>query len=130
MSDCLAITGGRIVTPKDVIENGVALCENGRIKAVGASGVLEPDPGSRIINAAGRVVMPGFIDTHFPGGGGDDVMADGAEGIRRISRALLKYGTTGYLATTVAARHEELMRAVEDTIAAEDNDPFAAEILG
>ncbi|MGH9938564.1 MAG: N-acetylglucosamine-6-phosphate deacetylase, partial [Blastocatellia bacterium] len=37
---------------------------------------------------------------------------------------------TGYLATTIAARHEELMRAVEDTIAAEEDDPFAAEILG
>jgi N-acetylglucosamine-6-phosphate deacetylase len=58
------------------------------------------------------------------------VMTDGAEGIRRISRALLKFGTTGYLVTTVAARHEELMRAVEDAIAAEEDDPFAAEILG
>src|SRR5262249_59844713 len=57
-------------------------------------------------------------------------MADGAEGIRRISRALLKYGTIGYLATTIAARHEELMRAVEGAIAAEEDDPFAAEILG
>jgi N-acetylglucosamine-6-phosphate deacetylase len=57
-------------------------------------------------------------------------MANGAEGIRRISRALLKFGTTGYLVTTVAARHEELMRAVEDTIAAEEDDPLAAEILG
>jgi len=42
----------------------------------------------------------------------------------------MKNGTTGYLATTVAARHEELMRAVEGAIAAEEDDPFAAEILG
>ncbi|HKE05127.1 MAG TPA: N-acetylglucosamine-6-phosphate deacetylase [Blastocatellia bacterium] len=130
MSDRLAITGGMVITPNEVIENGVVLCEDGRIKAVGASGVIEPEPGSQIINAAGRVVTPGFIDTHFHGSGGDDVMADGAEGIRRISRALLKYGTTGYLATTIAARHEELMRAVEGAIAAEEDDPFAAEILG
>src|SRR5262244_991841 len=130
MSDRLAITGGRIVTPKDVIENGVVLCEDGRIKAVGSMNAIEPELGSQIINAAGRVVMPGLIDTHFHGSGGDDVMADGAEGIRRISRALLKYGTIGYLATTIAARHEELMRAVEGAIAAEEDDPFAAEILG
>jgi len=130
MSDRLAITGGMIITPKDVIENGVVLCEDGRIKAVGSSSEINPESSSQIINAAGRVVAPGFIDTHFHGSGGDDVMANGAEGIRRISRALLKYGTTGYLATTIAARHEELMRAVEDTIAAEENDPIAAEILG
>ena len=130
MSNRLAIIGGNVVTPNEIVENGVALCEDGRIKAVGSSSEIEPEPGSRIINATGRVVLPGFIDTHFHGGGGDDVMANGAEGIRRISRALLKFGATGYLATTIAARHEELMRAVEDTIEAEENDPFAAEILG
>jgi N-acetylglucosamine-6-phosphate deacetylase len=126
----LAIVGGAIVTPEEVIENGVALCEDSYIKAIGSSGAIEPEPGSRIIDARGRIVMPGFIDTHFHGSGGDDVMANGAEGIRRISRALLKFGTTGYLATTVAARHEDLTRAVEDAIAAEEDDPSAAEILG
>jgi N-acetylglucosamine-6-phosphate deacetylase len=129
----LAVVGGSIVTPDEVIENGVVLCEDSYIKAVGPSGPsggIEPEPGSRIIDARGRFVMPGFIDTHFHGSGGDDVMANGAEGIRRISRAVLKFGTTGYLATTIAARHEELMRAVEDTIAAEEDDPSAAEILG
>ena len=130
MINRIAIVGGSIVTRDEVIENGVALCEDSYIKAVGSSGAIEPEPGSRIIDARGRVVMPGFIDTHFHGSGGDDVMPDGAEGIRRISRALLKFGTTGYLVTTVAARHEELMRVVEDSIAAEEDDPFAAEILG
>jgi N-acetylglucosamine-6-phosphate deacetylase len=126
----LSVVGGNIVTPDEVIENGVVLCEDSYIKAVGSSCAIEPEPGSRIIDARGRFVMPGFIDTHFHGSGGDDVMANGAEGIRRISRALLKFGTTGYLATTIAARHEELMRAVENTIAAEEDDPLAAEILG
>jgi N-acetylglucosamine-6-phosphate deacetylase len=126
----LSVVGGNVVTPDEVIENGVVLCEDSYIKAVGSACAIEPEPGSRIIDARGRFVMPGFIDTHFHGSGGDDVMANGAEGVRRISRALLKFGTTGYLATTVAARHEELMRSVENTIAAEEDDPFAAEILG
>src|SRR5262245_1324971 len=130
MSNRLAIIGGAVVTPSGVIEDGVALCEDAKIKFAGPSRDAQPEPNSQIINARGRVVMPGFIDTHFHGSGGDDVMANGSEGIRRISRALPKFGTTGFLATTIAARHEELMRAVEDTIAAEDNDPFAAEILG
>jgi len=126
----LAIIGGAVVTPHEVIENGVVLCEDGKIKFASASKDAAPEPNSQIINAQGQIVMPGFIDTHFHGSGGDDVMASGAEGIRRISRNLLQFGTTGYLATTIAARHEELMRATEDAIAAEADDPHAAEILG
>src|SRR5262245_7726603 len=120
MINRLAIVGGSVVTRHKVIENGVSVFADSYIKPGGSSGAIEPEPGSQIIDARGRVVMPGFIDTHFHGSGGDYVMADGAEGIRRISRALLKFGTTGYLVTTVAARHEELMRSVEDTIAAEE----------
>jgi N-acetylglucosamine-6-phosphate deacetylase len=130
MTNRLAITSGKVVTPGGIIEDGVVLCEDAKIKFAGSSKDAEPEPNSQIVNAAGKVVMPGFIDTHFHGSGGDDVMANGAEGIRRISRALLKFGATGFLATTIAARHEELMRAVEDTIAAEEKDALAAEILG
>src|SRR5262249_26391233 len=130
MGNRLAITGGTVITPNEAIEDGVVLCEDGKITFVGSFHEAAPEPNSEIIDANGRLVMPGFIDTHFHGSGGDDVMANGAEGIRRISKNLLKFGTTGFLATTIAARHEELMRTVEDTIAAEANDERAAEILG
>ncbi len=130
MGNRLAIIGGAVVTPQRVIETGVVLCEDGRISFVGSSNEAQPEPASLIINAKEKIVMPGFIDTHFHGSGGDDVMANGAQGIRRISRALLRFGTTAYLATTIAARHEELMRSIEETIAAEEDDPLAAEILG
>lgn len=129
----LAIVGGKIVTPQTVIENGIVLSEDGKIKFVGSSKEAAPEPGSQMIDAVGGVVMPGFIDTHFHGSGGDDVMANGLAGIRRISRALMKFGTTGFLATTIAARHSELMKAVEDTIAAETADRNSlegAEVLG
>lgn len=133
MANRLAITGGKVVTPSAVIENGVVLAEDGKITFVGAATDAQPEPGSQIVDAAGGIVMPGFIDTHFHGSGGDDVMANGAEGIRRISRALMQFGTTGFLATTIAARHSELMKATEDTLAAESadrNSPEGAEILG
>ncbi len=130
MADRLAIVAGKVVTKSEVIEDGVVLSENGRIKFVGASSAAQPEPNSQIIDAKGRLVMPGFIDTHFHGSGGDDVMANGPQGIRRISRELLKFGTTGYLATTIAARHEELLRTIEDTIEAEESSPESADILG
>ncbi|MBK7599686.1 MAG: N-acetylglucosamine-6-phosphate deacetylase [Acidobacteria bacterium] len=133
MFERLAIVGGKIVTPQSIIENGTILCEDGEISFVGPSSEAEPEPGSSIIEAKGRYILPGFIDTHFHGSGGDDVMANGAAGIRRISRTLLKFGTTGFLATTIAARHEELMKSVEETLDARKQDngsPEAAEILG
>jgi N-acetylglucosamine-6-phosphate deacetylase len=119
-----------VVTPIEVIQDGLVICEDGKIRFIGSTDEAAPEPGSKIIDAQDSIVMPGFIDTHFHGSGGDDVMASGAEGIRRISRALLKFGTTGFLASTIAARHEELLRSIEDTISAEDPSRPAAEILG
>lgn len=133
MASRLAIVGGKVVAPNGVIENGAVLCEDGVIGFVGAARDAEPQTGSQILDAKGKIVMPGFIDTHFHGSGGDDVMANGAEGIRRIARALLKFGTTGFLATTIAARHGELMRSIEDTITAQEQDKDSsdgAQILG
>jgi N-acetylglucosamine-6-phosphate deacetylase len=130
MTERLAITGGRVVTSREVIERGVVLSEDGRITFVGPPREAEPEPGSRIVDVAGRLVLPGLIDTHVHGSGGDDVMAAGAEGIARISRAQLRYGTTAYLPSTIAARHDQLLRAIEDTVEAENNSEPAAEILG
>ncbi len=130
MADRLAIINGEVVTPVEVISTGLVICEDGKIRFIGSTKDADPEPGSKIIDAQGSIVMPGFIDTHFHGSGGDDVMANGAAGIRRISRAILKFGTTGFLASTIAARHEELLRSIEDTISAEEPSGPAAEILG
>ena len=134
----LAVVGGRVITPDGEIDRGIVLCQEGRIVHVGRIGDgTDPEPDSLILDATGQIVMPGFIDTHFHGSGGDDVMADGAEGLLRISRNLLRYGTTGYLVTTVAARREDLLYAIEATLAAEatandaaDSAAAGASILG
>lgn len=59
----IAITGGYVV-PVDgaPIEGGTVLVEDGRITAVGAD-VAVPD-GVRVIDAAGRWVLPGFVEAH------------------------------------------------------------------
>ncbi len=128
MNNRLAIINGSVVTPQSVITPGLVLCEAGRIVYVGTAQDAEPDEGSQIIDASGCYVLPGLIDTHFHGSGGDDVMANGAAGIGRIARSILRYGTTGFLATTIAARHGELLRAVADTLEAEaaQTEPAAA----
>ena len=116
MTDRMAIVGAAVVTPQEVISDGVVLCEGGRIVYVGPGDGMVPEPDSLIIDADGSILMPGFIDTHFHGSGGDDVMAGGAEGLGRIAQSVLRFGTTGFLATTIAARHEELLRSIEATL--------------
>ncbi len=61
----ILLQNARIVTMKDseVIEKGDILIENNRIKAVGPTGTLEAKD-AKIIDASGKTITPGFIDTH------------------------------------------------------------------
>jgi imidazolonepropionase-like amidohydrolase len=60
----VAITNGTILTvgPQGTIEKGTVLIRGGRIAAVGRD--VPVPPGSTVIDATGRFVMPGIIDTH------------------------------------------------------------------
>jgi len=68
----IAITNGKVFTiTQGILERGTVLIDDGRIAAVG-EGVEVPD-GTRVIDATGKVVMPGLIDPHchvglFPDG--------------------------------------------------------------
>ncbi len=53
----MVITGGRVVTPKGIIDADVTI-RNGRISAIGASGA------GRQIDAGGKFVLPGGVDPH------------------------------------------------------------------
>jgi len=56
----------RVVTMKgnEVIEKGDILVRNNRIVAVGAAGTLQVPNGAREIDATGKTIVPGFVDTH------------------------------------------------------------------
>lgn len=56
-----AITGAKIFTvSQGVIDNGTILIENGRISAVGSKVAVPPH--AEVVDARGRVVIPGLID--------------------------------------------------------------------
>ncbi|HEV2348096.1 MAG TPA: amidohydrolase [Actinocrinis sp.] len=59
-----AIVGGRIVPIEaEPIEGGTLLIENGRISALGGADLPVPG-GAEIVDAAGKWVLPGFIEAH------------------------------------------------------------------
>jgi imidazolonepropionase-like amidohydrolase len=59
-----AITGGRIVPIEaEPIDAGTVLLEDGKIAAIGGPDLAVP-VGTEVIDAAGKWVLPGFIDAH------------------------------------------------------------------
>ncbi|MGN6692512.1 MAG: amidohydrolase family protein [Sphingopyxis sp.] len=62
----LAIVGPRIITMRgdEVIEDGTVLVRDGRIEAVGRRDAIDVPQGYRIIEAHGKTLMPGLIDSH------------------------------------------------------------------
>lgn len=53
------------------IPDGVLVVEAGRITAVGANGQVRVPAGAEVHDVAGKVIMPGLVDTHSHIGGGD-----------------------------------------------------------
>lgn len=65
--DQIAVRGARIYTVAgDTIENGTILIEGGKITAVGTD--LRIPTRARVIDAAGKVVIPGIVDVHSSSG--------------------------------------------------------------
>ena len=61
------------------------------------------------IDAAGLVVLSGFVDMHVHGGGGADFMRGTPEAVRQVARTHARFGTTGLLATTLTASRESTL---------------------
>jgi imidazolonepropionase-like amidohydrolase/Tol biopolymer transport system component len=68
-SGMLAIKGGRIVTMNgdEVIEDGTVLINGNRIAAVGPAAAVRYPPGTPVIDATGKTIIPGLIDPHWHG---------------------------------------------------------------
>jgi imidazolonepropionase-like amidohydrolase len=64
-STTIAIVNGYVVpVSQQPIENGVVLIRDGVIEAVGVSGEVRVPEGVSVVDAAGRWVLPGFIESH------------------------------------------------------------------
>ncbi|MFQ5635071.1 MAG: amidohydrolase family protein [Gammaproteobacteria bacterium] len=64
--DVLVVKGGMLIDPArpDLGGRATLVIENGRIRASGAADELEWPENARVIEAAGRYVMPGIADMH------------------------------------------------------------------
>lgn len=65
----VALTNARIITMEgeQVIEKGVVLIENNRIKAVGTETEVTIPESSQVIDLSGKTIVPGIVDAHAHG---------------------------------------------------------------
>jgi N-acetylglucosamine-6-phosphate deacetylase len=105
------ITGGRVATPDGVLDPGWVLVEDGLITSLGA-GAAPDRPGAEVTDAAGRWVVPGFVDIHCHGGGGAAFTTADPAHVRQAVDAHTAHGTTTMLASLVTRPVPELVEQV------------------
>ncbi len=103
----LKIQHARAVLDNSVKNTNIYI-ENGRIAALSEADL----PADETLDAAGRYVAPGFIDTHVHGAGGVDFMGT-PEDFRTAASLHLSHGTTTLLPTTMAASYEATVAAID-----------------
>lgn len=120
-----------IVAPSVVIRDGYVVVENGIIRRVGK----EPFTGSadESMNLEGQLLLPGFIDTHTHGIRGLDITVNPDPGVLlEMASHYARHGVTGFLATTVSAPHDVLLRVCKAFREAKDSwkPSHGARLLG
>ena len=117
----LALANARILTPAGFRTGQTLLVDGDRITALIGAGESLPT-GADSLDLAGKLLLPGFIDTQVNGGGG--VLFNDSptvEGIRAIGAAHRRFGTTGFLPTLISddlAVLASAIKAVDAAIAA------------
>ncbi|MDR3051412.1 MAG: N-acetylglucosamine-6-phosphate deacetylase [Oscillospiraceae bacterium] len=99
----------------------------GRVTALGD---LAPDPGERIVDAQGLYLLPGFVDIHIHGFGGQDTM-QGEAAVRHMADGLAAQGVAGFLPTTMSASPADTRAALAGIAAVmAAPQPGGARVLG
>jgi dihydropyrimidinase len=111
----LVIRGDRVVTPQGVGAHDILIAGD-KIAAVAAPDSLTVPDGARVINATGKIVIPGGIDPHvhckwsLPN-------PDGTMGLTEppdvVSKAAVHGGTTTLIDFTRASQGKNLQDAIE-----------------
>ncbi|HVC02296.1 MAG TPA: N-acetylglucosamine-6-phosphate deacetylase [Steroidobacteraceae bacterium] len=107
-----ALRNGRVLTDEGFLEHRAVLIDGADIVAVC------PEEDQRLaaatsVDLAGRLLLPGFIDTQVNGGGGVQFNEDPCVGsIRAIGRAHRRCGTTGFLPTLISDDPVVMARAI------------------
>lgn len=102
------LAGGRVVTDRGLVESGWVIVEG---EYIVDRGFGEP-PHPVDFDLGGRSLVPGFIDQHCHGGGGNTfITTDPAEAFR-AAEMHLHHGTTSLMASLVSGSKEALIEQI------------------
>jgi len=122
---------GRIVTPNGVSSSKKVLAiEDGNISFIGEDDSMFVGPDYQIFDFGPNYICPGFIDMHVHGYAGADVMECSGGALETMSRELARRGTTSFLATTMSAPREEIVRVIRNISVSGQNSSRGAQLLG
>lgn len=112
--ETVAIVGGRVLTGTSVVENGTVVISDGRVVSVGHGGA---PAGARVIDAAGKVVAPGFVAVDSGLAGSEVGSVGGTNDLANRSNTLsaafdVSYGLDPWSFTLPVARLGGVTRAV------------------
>jgi len=113
----VALLNGTVITPFRVADRQTILLEDGKIARILDADTAGVPADTRVIDLAGLVVTPGFVDLHIHGAEGasfndpDEARLDG------IAQYAVRHGTTRLLATLYPDDGQRFLSAI-DTLAA------------
>lgn len=105
----VALINGRVMLPDGPRDGLCVIVEGPAIAAI----TPQPPPQAQIVDLAGALLLPGFIDVQVNGGGG--VLFNDAPtpaGIAAIGAAHRRFGTTGFLPTLISDDLEAVAAAI------------------
>lgn len=117
------LTGGKVITPFEEINEGAVIISDSRIKAIGNKTDFELLEGVKRIDVSGLLILPGFIDLHIHGAVGVRA-AYGIEATREVCCYLPSTGTTSWLPTVMD------INSIQPVAEAAKAEFHGAEILG
>lgn len=117
------IKNAKLYTGNEVIAD--AFIRFGKtIQTVAPMTQYEERPDDEIIDAQGKVVIPGFIDIHSHGGYGIDTMDADAEALDQMTKKMLAEGITSYFPTTMTQSDENIEKALAAAGELAENHPM------
>lgn len=106
----IALSGGKVITPFRVLNDGIVVIENGKITNLGKTSEIKVPKDCKIYDIKGKTVCPGFVDLLDHGGAGYGFADDSVESIEKISKYLLEHGLTTVLASLYAKPEKRLLK--------------------
>ena len=124
----MLIRNAHILSPGIDIPSADLLIQDGRINALYLPGEKAPAT-EESFDAAGKMLLPGFIDMHFHGAMGYETTTDDPKAMVTIGEAKLKEGVTSCCPTTLTLSEERLAASLAH-IERYRKKPSGAKVIG